>query len=204
MRKLIVSNMTTLDSLYDGVGKDLGGLFAYYPEGDQTIERYDQYNNERTRAADTLLISGRDAFLGSKDFWTKMLTNPDASPTRMEYAKLIRDTNKVVISDKLTTEELGEWTNTRIIRLADAQREIAAMKAQPGRDIFLNVGRILWHDLMAHDLIDELHLAIYPMIGGAGVPLFEGQPGVTLRLLGTRTFTDAGVIIAQYGVSRKK
>jgi hypothetical protein len=42
------------------------------------------------------------------------------------------------------------------------------------------------------------------MIAGAGVPLFDGQPGVTLKLLHTRTWQGSGNLLACYQVSRKK
>jgi len=48
---------------------------------------------------------------------------------------------------------------------------------------FLFAGRRLWHHLMAQDLVDELHLTIFPMIAGEGTPLFVGQPGVSLKLI---------------------
>jgi len=44
----------------------------------------------------------------------------------------------------------------------------------------------------------------FPIIAGDGIPLFNGQPGVTLKLLHTRTWQGSGNILACYQVSRKK
>ena len=44
---------------------------------------------------------------------------------------------KVVISDKLTIGEISPWDNTSIIKLADAHKEIAALKQRTGKDLLI-------------------------------------------------------------------
>jgi dihydrofolate reductase len=204
MRKLIVSNMVSLDGYYEAKNRDLAPLFKYFSPAYHGDQNFDHYMTERLRAADTLLINGRSGFLGNKDYWTGVPNDPNATPIRREFAQLIAAVEKVVISDKLTESELAPWNNTRIVKLADAHEAIAALKAQSGRDILLYSGRVLWHDLIAHDLVDELHITIFPMLAGEGIPLFEGQPEVYLNLLSSRTWQGSGNILACYAVSRKK
>jgi dihydrofolate reductase len=188
MRKLIVCNIISIDGFYSG------------PKGDVMVmpfdETFDDYNAERLRAADTLLL-GRRSFEGFKGYWPSVADNPDARPVEREISRLNDAIDKVVVSDALTESELAPWTNTRIVRRADAHDAVAELKDGDGRDILMFGSHVLWNDLLRAGLVDELHLMIGSAFLGDGVPVFDG-PQTALRLVEARVLDRSQLLLAVY------
>jgi dihydrofolate reductase len=197
MRKLIVSNIMSLDGYYEGPGKNVMVLLL--------DEAFDAYNAERLRSAETLLL-GRTTYDGFKGFWPSVADDPSPqwAPTHREISRLDTAIDKVVISDSMTKEQTEPWQNTtRIISRADSHEQIAELKGRSGKDILVFGSRTLWKDLLAHGLVDELHLMVGSVIVGAGTPLFDGQSVVSLRLIETRTWHGSNNVLLRYEVRRK-
>lgn len=192
MRKLVVSNIMSLDGYYDGPGQDV----MVMPMDDA----FNAYNAERLRAADTLLL-GANAYRGFKGFWPPLADDPDAPPVLREIGRLDNAIEKVVVSDSLTEDETDPWrATTRIVRRADAHQRVAVLKQEPGREILVFGSRTLWNDLLANGLVDELHLMLGPAVLGGGTPLFGTSPPGPLHLAEARRFDGSDNLVLRYEV----
>jgi dihydrofolate reductase len=193
MRKLVVANIISVDGFYAGPNDDVMAL-----PFDTT---FSDYNAERLRAADTLLL-GRRSFEGFRDYWPGIADDPGQPPVEREISRLDNAIEKVVISDSLTDADLEPWADTtRIVRRADAHDAINELKRGPGREILMFGSHVLWNDLLTAGLVDELHLMIGSAFLGDGVPVFSG-PRTDLRLVDVRQLGDSQLILARYAPSQ--
>ena len=193
MRKLIVCNIISLDGFYSGPGGNV--MVLPFDAG------FSDYNAERLRAADTLLL-GRTSYEGFRSYWPGVAEDMSQPAVEREISRLNAAIEKVVISNRLKPDELEGWGPTRVVHRANAHAEVAALKRRPGRDILVFGSHILWNDLLAAGLVDELHLMIGPGVVGEGVRAFEVRPPGSLRLLDTRTFDGSSLFLVRYAVER--
>jgi dihydrofolate reductase len=59
---------------------------------------------------------------------------------------------------------------------------VRALKAQPGKNILTDGSSQLVHALLAHDLVDELHLLLYPLTLGSGKRVLPNGVQATFAL----------------------
>ena len=193
MRKLIVCNIISLDGFFSGPGGDV--MVMPFDAG------FSDYNAERLRASDTLLL-GRTSYEMFRSYWPKVAEDERQPAVEREISRLNTAIEKVVVSNRLKPDEAKGWGPTRVVRRADAHAEVAALKTAPGRDILVFGSHLLWNDLLAAGLVDELHFMIGAGVVGEGVPAFETRPAESLRLLSTRTFDGSSLLLARYAVVR--
>lgn len=202
MRKLIVSNIMSLDGYFEGPG---GNVMALPMDG-----FFDEHNLERLRAADTLLL-GATTYMGLKGYWPAGAENPGVSPAvannpdladlHREIGQRNNEIQKVVVSDSLTQDDTAPCTHTTtIVRRADAHQAVAELKNRPGKDILMFGSRTLWNDLLVAGLVDEVHLMIGAAVLGGGTPAFGAGPVPPLRLVNARRRDNSDNLLLQYNV----
>ncbi|MEA3012882.1 MAG: hypothetical protein QOD42_1427 [Sphingomonadales bacterium] len=114
--------------------------------------------------------------------------------TEEEPAALFNGVTKYVATS--SAEPLA-WANS--VRLeGDVPDAVARLKQGDGPDLLTQGSSVLVRSLLAHGLVDELNLLVFPVILGKGKRLFgeETKPG-ELELVDSKTATT-GVIISRY------
>jgi dihydrofolate reductase len=177
MRKIIVSNMMTLDSLVAGPN----GEIDWFVAGDDFFEDMSVvYERIGT------ILFGRITYEGMERFWTG--ADADAvDPTITEY---MNKTATVVFSRTL---DQVTWHNTRLMK-GEIGDEVTKLKQEPGKDIIIYGSSTIVSQLTQPGLIDEYWLFINPVILGSGTPEFSGiTRQVNLRLSGVKTLQGGTV-----------
>jgi dihydrofolate reductase len=107
-------------------------------------------------------------------------------------------TRTVVVSRTLRQED---YPNVTV--LADGwEGAVAALKAEPGKDIWLFGGGSLFRSLLDAGLIDAVEVAVMPVLLGGGVPLLPPPAGQTkLKLTGHKVY-KTGIVSLEYTVQK--
>jgi dihydrofolate reductase len=187
MRKLVVSEWMTLDGVFDA--DTMGQWFRPYDSDDRQA-----WIKEAVLASDAFLL-GRITYEMLSGYWP---TVTDRDNREIEVADRLNSSPKYVVSSTLTT---GKWNNSTIIK-KNIEKEVAALKAQPGQDILVFGSATLVQSLMAADLIDEYRFLVHPIVMGSGKrPFKDGMATTKLKLVETRT-SSLGVALLSYQQAR--
>ncbi len=196
MRKVIVTNVVTVDGKFSGPNGELIDLRS-------TGTEFDDYNAERAQAAGTLLL-GRDSWEGFRQGFGGISDEPADPDDRNEqvnrqFAGLLRDMDKIVVSDSLPEQVEGNWSETRVVRRADAHDVVDGLRhEESGGDILIFASHYLWNDLLAAGLIDELHLTFGAYVFGGGVPAFTGGLQDRLQLIDITPYPGSDAFLVRY------
>ena len=82
----------------------------------------------------------------------------------------------------------------------DPREVVAALKAKPGRDIWLYGGGELFRSLLAAGLVDTVEPAVIPVLLGSGVPLLPAGATTKLVLADQKTLPASGILALAYSV----
>ncbi len=83
----------------------------------------------------------------------------------------------------------------------DAERVVAALREEPGKDIALFGGGELFRSLLAAGLVDEVGFAVIPVLLGGGIPLLPSPADrARLKLKKHRVYEKTGTVGLEYDI----
>ncbi|MVU82208.1 dihydrofolate reductase [Nocardia sp. ET3-3] len=182
MRKITAGMFISLDGI---VADPQDWHFPYYNE------EMGEAVSALAATADTMLF-GRVTYEGFAGAWPERENSGEADAG---FAKALGDMRKVVFSHR----ELDlTWRNSEQLP-GDLVEAAAMLKAEVGGDITLSGSTSIVRQLLAAELLDELHLFVHPVVlRNGGLRLFdEGNP-IPLQMLSVTPF-KTGVLHVVYG-----
>ncbi len=184
MGRIVITAFMSLDGVVEAPG---GGEGFKYDGWSFEIDRGDEGNQfklDETLASEALLL-GRRTYEGFAAAW----------PSRDgEFADMLNAMPKYVVSSTL---ESPEWANTTVLR-GDLAEAVAELKKRHEGDVVVHGSATLAQALIDNDLVDALHLMVFPVVLGDGKRLFgPTSDKKRLRLTTSKTVGD-GVLILTY------
>ncbi|GAB2685779.1 dihydrofolate reductase family protein [Kribbella swartbergensis] len=178
--------VTTFSSL-DGVVEAPGGEDFKYPNWSFEFDRGEEgekFKEDEAFGAEALLI-GRKTYEGFAAAWPNY---------QGELADKYNSMPKYVVSSTLKDPA---WNNTRVLS-GDVREEVAKLKQEVAGEIQVPGSIRLAQELIAADLVDELHLMTFPVILGHGRKLFAETPDKTRWRLTKSLTVGEGVLITTF------
>jgi dihydrofolate reductase len=147
-------------------------------------EELERFSLDQAQEVGALLF-GRNTYEEMAGYW---------STADGEVAEFMNSIPKVVFSN--TLETMG-WNNTRLMK-GSAEEEVARLKQEPGKDMFIFGSASLTGSLTKHGLIDEYRIGLNPLVLGGGTPMFKpSDERMRLKLVEPRPMRS-GVVLLRY------
>jgi dihydrofolate reductase len=188
MRQLIVTTFISLDGVMQAPGGPEEDTDGGFDQGGWSFGYWDQAMMD---AMDETMGVPFDLVLGRRTYEIFAAHWPHAED---EAARQLNGAAKHVAS---TTRTELEWENSHLIE-GDVPAGVRALKEQDGPELQVHGSATLLQTLVAHGLVDEFRLMVFPVVLGKGKRLFgDGAAPAGLELTSSRT-SSTGVLIARY------
>lgn len=183
MGKIVVTEFISLD----GVIEAPGGEDFKYPDWSAEFDRGP--DGERFKEVEALqstaLLLGRKTYEGFAEAWPHYTG---------ELADKYNTMQKYVVSRTLTNPE---WAETTVLS-GDLIDDVSRLKAEVDGEISVAGSIQLAQSLLAHDLVDEIHLMVSPVVLGHGRTLWTQTPDKTAWKLSEATIYGDSTLLTIY------
>lgn len=99
------------------------------------------------------------------------------------------------------SQTLRQEDHPQVVIVAnDQQKTLAALKASPGKDIWLFGGGSLFRSLAEYGLVDTVEVRVVPILLGAGVPLLPDLKNRIKLALTAHKVYPSGIVSLEYAI----
>jgi dihydrofolate reductase len=176
MRKVVAFAFLSLDGVAEGPDR-------FFTDWDDVVDA----RGEELIATQDAVILGRRSY----DEWAEYWPTSDIEP----FATFINGVAKYVATSKPLDVT---WPNTTVVD-GDLVAFVRDLKDRPGGDIGVHASISVTQALLAGGVLDELRLAVAPVIVGRGRRLLDGLPSIRLKPIGSAT-SPSGWLLVDYAV----
>lgn len=162
-------------------------LDGYIATNDDGLEWLDVVNRPGEDYGYNDFVNSVDTVIVGRKTYDKVLTFGGEFPHKDRTCYVVSRT-KTGTDDNVTfyNDDIGEL--------------IRQLKGRDGKDIFIDGGAALVHELMKHNLIDRYIISVIPVFLGAGIQLFKsGRPETQLKFRHSATY-PSGLVQLCYEV----
>lgn len=174
MRKVVAFEFLSLDGVAEGPDR-------FVTDWDDVVD----VSGATLIATQDAVILGRRSY----DEWVEFWPDSEIEP----FATFINGVAKYVATSAPLERE---WANTTVID-RDLVEFVRDLKDRPGGDIGVHASISVAQTLLAAGVVDELRLAIAPVIAGSGRRLLDGLPSIRLELIRSVT-SPSGHLLVDY------
>ena len=187
MGRFVVTEYISVDGVIEAPSGQEDFERVGWTDGYRRGPEGDAFKWEETRAADAMLF-GRTTFEAFAEVWPHV---------EGEFAEMFNRLPKYVVATKQV--DLSSWEPASVVDgSGDVIAELRDLRGKYERDIVVHGSGEVARTLIENDLVDELRLMVYPIVVGAGKPLFGDTSAVKrLRLTETNTFGDVHLLVYQ-------
>ncbi len=189
MRKLIVHEFISLDGVVQAPGGEDEDRDGGFKHGGWTRPFW----HDDIGKTFFEIMQNVDAFLLGRRTYEIHAGAFEPMPAGDPFGDLMNTPKKYVVSRTLRAPL---WRDTVIVR-ENAVTAVRSLKAQPGKDIVSDGSSMLVQTLLAHNLVDDLYLTLYPVSLGGGKRIMPDGVRREFRLVDAKPYPN-GVVGLHY------
>jgi dihydrofolate reductase len=184
MGRIVVTEFISLDGVIEAPGGGEGFAHAGWTFEIPRGEEGDKFKLAEVMDAEAQLL-GRVTFEGFAAAWPSM---------QGPFADKFNSMPKYVVSSTL---ESPEWNNSTVLK-GDVAEEVSKLRESVDGDVLVAGSGQLVRALLEHNLVDELHLMVFPVVLGQGKRLFGATSDKKRLRLADSKIVGEGIAVLTY------